>query len=63
MARLSSGADIIDLRLPFSADEFLSQTERLIQQSANANCIMRLAVSRGAVSAATASRVMNNPTL
>lgn len=48
MARLSSGADIIDLRLPFSADEFLSQTERLIQQSANANCIMRLAVSRGA---------------
>ena len=48
MARLSSGADIIDLRLPFSADEFLSQTERLIQHSANANCILRLAVSRGA---------------
>ena len=34
--------------MPFSADEFLSQTERLIQQSANTNCIMRLAVSRGA---------------
>ena len=46
MARLSFGADVVDLRLPFSTDEFLGQTERLIRQNDIAICIARLTVSR-----------------
>ena len=47
MTRLNSGADIIELRLPFSPDEFLGQTEKLIKQSAKADCVVRLTVARG----------------